>query len=49
MTNIQDDQAPAKPQKMLKIFKKSSMKTVTKQFMSSQALLGSVVEFGRRS
>jgi hypothetical protein len=40
MTNIQDDQAPAKRQKMLKKFVNSSTKTVTEQSMSSQTPLG---------
>jgi hypothetical protein len=38
--NVQGDQAPAKPQKMLKKFKKSSTKTVAEQFMSSQTPFG---------
>jgi hypothetical protein len=37
---VQGDQAPAKQQKMLKKFKKSSTKNITKQSMSSQKLLG---------
>jgi hypothetical protein len=40
MINIQGDQAPAKRQKMLKKFKHSTMKTVAKQSMSLQTLLG---------
>jgi hypothetical protein len=47
MTNVQDDQAPAKGQKMLKKFENSSMKTVAEQSMCSQTLLGSVMEFAR--
>jgi hypothetical protein len=47
--NLQSDQAPAKRQKMLKKFENSSMKTVAEQSMSSQTLLGSVMEFARRS
>jgi hypothetical protein len=35
MTNIQGDQAPAKRQKMLKIFENSSTKTVAEQTMGS--------------
>jgi hypothetical protein len=49
MMNVQGDRAPAKLQKMLKKFEKSSMKTVAEQSMSSQTLLGSVMEFARRS
>jgi hypothetical protein len=44
MMNVQGDHAPAKRQKMLKKFENSSTKTVTKQSMSSQTLLGSVME-----
>jgi hypothetical protein len=40
MTNVQDDQVPAKRQKMLKKFQNSSMKTVAQQSMSSQTPLG---------
>jgi hypothetical protein len=36
MTNVQDDQAPAKRQEMLKKFENSSTKTVAEQSMSSQ-------------
>jgi hypothetical protein len=43
MTNIQEDQAPAKWQKMLKKFENSSMKTITEQSMSLQTPLGSVM------
>jgi hypothetical protein len=43
MANIQGDQAPAKQQKMLRF------KTVAEQSMSLQTLLGSVMEFVRRS
>jgi hypothetical protein len=49
MTNVQGDQAPAKWQKMLKIFENSFMKTVAEQSMSSQTPLRSVMEFARRS
>jgi hypothetical protein len=45
MTNIQDDQAPAKQQKMLTKFENSSTKTVAEESMGSQTLLGSVMEF----
>jgi hypothetical protein len=48
MTNVQGDQAPAKRQKVLKKFKNSSMKTISKQSMSSQTLLGSIMELARR-
>jgi hypothetical protein len=48
MTNAHGDQAPAKRQKMLKEFENST-KTVAEQCMSSQAPLGSVMEFARRS
>jgi hypothetical protein len=41
--NFQGDQAPAKRQKMLKKFDNSSTKTIAKQSMSSQTLLGSVI------
>jgi ribonuclease HIII len=47
VTNVQGNQAPAKRQKMLKKFEKSSTKNVTEQSMSSQTLLGSVMEFAR--
>jgi hypothetical protein len=47
--NVQGDQAPAKWQKMMKKFENSSMKTVAEQSMSSQTLLGSVMEFTRSS
>jgi hypothetical protein len=40
MTNVQDDQAPAKRQKILKKFENSSTKTVAKQSMRSQTPLG---------
>jgi hypothetical protein len=40
MTNVQDDQAPAKRQKMLKKFENSSTKTIAEQSMSLQTLLG---------
>jgi hypothetical protein len=49
MTKVQGDQAQAKRQKMLKEFEKSSTKTVVEQSKSSQTLLGSVMEFARRS
>jgi hypothetical protein len=49
MTTVQGDQALAKQQKMLKKFENSSTKTVAEQYMSSQTLLGSVMEFARRS
>jgi hypothetical protein len=49
MTNTQSSQAPAKRQKMLKKFQNSSTKTVAEQSMSSQTLLGSVMEFAKRS
>jgi ribosomal protein S21 len=49
MMNVQGDQAPEKLEKLLKNFKYSSTKTVTEQSMRSQALLGSVMEFARRS
>jgi hypothetical protein len=39
MTNVQDNQAPSKRQKMLKKFENSSMKTIAEQSMSSQTLL----------
>jgi hypothetical protein len=50
--SVEDDQCSGRPsssktQDMLKQFKKASMKTVTKQFMSSQTSLGSVMEFAR--
>jgi hypothetical protein len=48
MTNVQDDQVPAR-QKMLKKFENSSTKTVAEQSMRSQIPLGSVMEFARRS
>jgi hypothetical protein len=48
MTEVQGNQASAKQQKMLKKFKNSSTKTVTKQSMSLQTMLGSVMEFARR-
>jgi hypothetical protein len=47
MMNIQGDQAPAKQQKMLKKSENSSKKTISEQSMSSQTLLGSVMEFAR--
>jgi hypothetical protein len=46
---VKDDQVPSKRQKMLKKFKNSSTKTIAEQSMSSQTLLGSVMEFARRS
>jgi hypothetical protein len=49
MTNFQGDQAPAKQQKILKKFEKSSMKTVAKQSVSLQTPLGSVMEFAKES
>jgi hypothetical protein len=49
MMNGQGNQAPAKQQKMLKKFDNSSMETIAKQSMSSETLLGSVMEFARRS
>jgi hypothetical protein len=49
MVNVQGDKAPAKRQKMLKEFENLSMKTVTEQSMNSQVLLGSGMEFARRS
>jgi hypothetical protein len=49
MMNVQGNHAPAKQQKMLKKFENSFMKTITKQFMSSQTLLGSGLEFARKS
>jgi hypothetical protein len=42
------NQAPAEWQKMLKNFEDSSTKTVAKQSISSQILLGSVMELVRR-
>jgi hypothetical protein len=45
MMNFLGDQATAKQQKMLKKFKNSS----TEHSMSLQTLLGSVMEFARRS
>jgi hypothetical protein len=45
MTSGQGDQAPAKQQKMLKKFEKSSTKTIFEQSMSSQTPFGSVMEF----
>jgi hypothetical protein len=47
--NVQGNQALAKRQKMLKKFENSSMKTTAKQSMNSHTLLGSVMEFARRS
>jgi hypothetical protein len=52
--SVKDDeylgnQAPAELQKMLKKFKNLSTKTTTEQSMSSQTLLGSLMEFSRRS
>jgi hypothetical protein len=47
--NVQGDQAPAEKQKMLKKFENSFMKTIAEQSMSSQTLLGSVMEFAKRS
>jgi hypothetical protein len=47
--NVQSDQTPAEQLKMLKKFKNSSKKTVTEQSMTLQTLLGSVMEFARRS
>jgi hypothetical protein len=47
MVNVQGNQAPAKQQKMLKKFENSSEKMVAKQFMNSQTLLESVMEFAR--
>jgi hypothetical protein len=49
MTNVQDDHAPEKRQKMLKNFENSSMKIIAEQLMSSQTPVGSVMEFARRS
>jgi hypothetical protein len=49
MMNVQDNEAPAKRQKMLKNFKNASMKAIAEQSMSSQTMLGSVMEFARRS
>jgi hypothetical protein len=40
MTNVQDYQAPAKRQKMLKKFENSSTKTIAEQSMSLQTPLG---------
>jgi histone-lysine N-methyltransferase SETMAR len=40
VTNVQDDQAPAKRQKMLKKFENISTKTVAEQSISLQTLLG---------
>jgi hypothetical protein len=48
MTRVQGDQAPAKRQKMWKKCENPSMKTDAEQSMSSQAPLGSVMEFARR-
>jgi hypothetical protein len=48
MTNVQGDQAPAKPQEMFKKFENSSTKTIAEQSVSSQTPLGSVMEFSRR-
>jgi hypothetical protein len=48
-TNVQGDQEPGKRQKMLKKYENSSTKTVTEHSMSSQTMLGSVMEFARRS
>jgi hypothetical protein len=49
MTSAEGDQASAKQQKMLKKFENSSTKTVTEQSMSSQTLLGLLMEFARSS
>jgi hypothetical protein len=49
MTNVQGNQAPAKQQKMLRKCENSITKTIAEQSMSSQTLLGSVMEFARRS
>jgi hypothetical protein len=45
VTNVQGDQAPAKQQKMSKKIENLSTKTVTKQSMSMQTPLGSLMEF----
>jgi hypothetical protein len=45
--SVQGDQAPTKRQKMLKNSKYSSTKTAAEQSMSSQTLLGSVIQFAR--
>jgi hypothetical protein len=47
MMNVQGNQLPAKQQKMLTKFENSSTKTIAKESMSSQTLLGSVMEFAR--
>jgi hypothetical protein len=52
--SVEDDKrsgrtSTSKRQKMLKTFENSSTKTVTEQSMSLQTLLGSVMEFARRS
>jgi hypothetical protein len=47
--DVQGNKAPAKRQKMLKKFKNSSNKTIAEQSMSLETLLGSVMEFPKRS
>jgi hypothetical protein len=49
MANVQVNHTPAKQKKMLKKSENSSMRTVTKQSMSSQTPMGSVKEYARRS
>jgi hypothetical protein len=48
ITNVHDDQAPAERQKMLKIFEKSSTKTVAEKSTRSETALGSGTKFARR-
>jgi hypothetical protein len=47
--NFQDNQEPAKRNKMLKKFDISSMKTVAEQSMSSQTAVESVMKFVTKS
>jgi hypothetical protein len=49
MTNVQGEDTTIKRQKILKKFENSFTKAITAQSMSSQTLLGSVMEFARRS